>query len=138
MNHNTFDAWTKALTRVVGTRRGLIQSLTAGVIAAKWSAGWPADLEGKKRKKKKKKKPARCPSGATACAGNSCGEGCACFSSVEGASCCVLQGIGPAECEALPACTSTAGCESGNLCINAACTPQGVARKRCWPLCGGG
>jgi hypothetical protein len=74
---------------------------------------------------------------ATACTGETCGTGCKCFAQVGGPSYCVSQAVSPQQCDALPDCTITGDCLLGSLCIFAACTPEGTARNRCWPLCGG-
>jgi hypothetical protein len=137
MDDARFDSLAKALT-VAGSRRWLSAALIAGLTSASRGTRETAEIEAKRKKKRKKKSapPPGCPAGATACTGESCGSGCKCFSSVEGASCCVQQGIGPTACEALPGCTNVADCQPGNLCIKASCTEQGTARNRCWPLCG--
>jgi hypothetical protein len=157
MDTDRFDA----LTRAVGSRRGILAAALGGITLVRFIA----DATAKKRRKKRcgrikyrhrpdtcytfktnkcgGKKTLKCQTGKICLANKTCGLDCAatecpadlgCICSMSEPKVCLAPFTA---CEEVPtACTSTADCPFYSVCDDAPCGEGDATETRCLPLCG--
>jgi hypothetical protein len=160
MDADQFDA----LTRSVGSRRGLLAAVLGGM-----SLLGLTDAAARKRRRRKqcwRKKiriscedscrfhnisncrkwdvRCKCPSGKLCLANKTCGLSCASNDDCPAESGCTCSTSDPKVClaafttceDVLTTCETTADCPFRSFCDNTTCGEGGAAEKRCVPLCG--
>jgi hypothetical protein len=162
MDTNQFDA----LSRAVGSRRGILAGALGGVTLLGLGHAVGAKRRRRRRKKICKKKKikvscvdscrffnisncrkfdvqCKCPRGKSCLANDSCGLSCAAADCPEGSGC-TCSTSDPkvclaafTTCEDVPtSCASTADCPFRFFCDETPCGEGGATEKRCLPLCG--